>query len=323
MICRRRRYGRIARADKGARSLPSNRISPAVGSISFNTERPIVLLPDPDSPTRPSTSPGAISKLTSSTARTGRSRWPKYFFRPCTRSIGSLTARSSAGSASAGRPRCRPAAASRPNIRARPARNAARTRSRAAGRAGSATWPGIAFSLRVDPRARVSSARRGRQASRPLRVRMPRRPEQGAHIALFDHPAGVHHDDPVGDFGDDAEVVGDEQHGHADVAAAACRAGRESAPGWSRRGPSWARRRSAATGCTRARSRSSPAAACRPTAGADIRPGAASRRGFPRAPACPAAPRAASARPMPRCRIAASAICSPTVNTGLRLVIGS
>src|ERR1039457_6951115 len=81
----------MARDDNGARSEPSNHTSPAVGSISFSTERPIVLLPEPDSPTRPSTSPLAISKLTSSTARTGRSPWPKYFLRPRTANIGALT----------------------------------------------------------------------------------------------------------------------------------------------------------------------------------------------------------------------------------------
>src|SRR5450755_55103 len=82
----------MARDDNGARSAPSNHTSPAVGSISFSTERPIVLLPEPDSPTRPSTSPLAISKLTSSTARTGRSPWPKYFLRPRTASIAAVTA---------------------------------------------------------------------------------------------------------------------------------------------------------------------------------------------------------------------------------------
>src|ERR1700674_5028354 len=82
----------MAREDKGARSEPSNHTSPAVGSISFSTERPIVLLPEPDSPTRPNTSPFAISELTSSTARTGRSPWPKYFLRPRTANIGVLIA---------------------------------------------------------------------------------------------------------------------------------------------------------------------------------------------------------------------------------------
>ena len=93
MICRWRRYGRIARADSGARSTPSKTTSPAVGSSSFSTLRPIVLLPEPDSPTRPSASPLRISKLTSSTARTGRSLGPKYFLRPRTASMAGVDAR--------------------------------------------------------------------------------------------------------------------------------------------------------------------------------------------------------------------------------------
>ena len=41
-----------------ATSRPSNQTSPAVGSIRRSTQRPVVLLPQPDSPTRPSVSPG-------------------------------------------------------------------------------------------------------------------------------------------------------------------------------------------------------------------------------------------------------------------------
>ena len=37
---------------------PSKRISPAVGSSSRRTARPTVVLPQPDSPTSPSVSPG-------------------------------------------------------------------------------------------------------------------------------------------------------------------------------------------------------------------------------------------------------------------------
>ena len=86
------------------------------------------------------------------------------------------------------------------------------------GSSGLATWPAIAFRRRFGParRAVEGTARQaGEQASR---VRMARRPEQRSHVGLLDHPAGVHDDDPVGDLGDDAEVVGDEQDGHADVA---------------------------------------------------------------------------------------------------------
>ena len=50
--------------------LPSKSISPDVGSIRRSTQRPVVDLPQPDSPTSPSVSPRAISKSTPSTART-------------------------------------------------------------------------------------------------------------------------------------------------------------------------------------------------------------------------------------------------------------
>jgi len=48
-----------------------------VRSIRRSTVRPIVLLPEPDSPTKPSVSPVRIANETSSTARTGRSGLPK------------------------------------------------------------------------------------------------------------------------------------------------------------------------------------------------------------------------------------------------------
>ena len=54
-------------------SPPAKLISPAVGSISRSTQRPIVDLPEPDSPAIPSTSPGRTANDTPSTART----WPR------------------------------------------------------------------------------------------------------------------------------------------------------------------------------------------------------------------------------------------------------
>jgi hypothetical protein len=51
-------------------SLPSNQTSPEVGSIRRRMQRPVVLLPQPDSPTRPSVSPAIRSKLTPLTAWT-------------------------------------------------------------------------------------------------------------------------------------------------------------------------------------------------------------------------------------------------------------
>ena len=45
--------------------------------------------------------------------------------------------------------------------------------------------------------------------------------KQPAQRRLLDHPAGIHHHDPVGDLGDHAQIVGDEDHRHAGRAPAA------------------------------------------------------------------------------------------------------
>ena len=44
-------------------SRPSNVIRPPVGSSSRLTSRPVVVLPQPDSPTRPSVSPGCTVEV--------------------------------------------------------------------------------------------------------------------------------------------------------------------------------------------------------------------------------------------------------------------
>src|SRR5690606_39359732 len=59
-------------------------MDPEVASSSFNTKRPTVVFPQPDSPTSPSVCPGAIEKLTSFTARTISGGWPKSFDPPDT-----------------------------------------------------------------------------------------------------------------------------------------------------------------------------------------------------------------------------------------------
>ena len=40
--------------------------------------------------------------------------------------------------------------------------------------------------------------------------------EQVVHIGALDDPAGIHHQHLVGDLGDDAEVVGNDQDRHAE-----------------------------------------------------------------------------------------------------------
>src|SRR6185369_2735261 len=88
MICMSRRRARSAAAPRRSMSAPSKRISPESGSINLSTARPVVVFPQPDSPTSPKVSPFVIVKLTSSTAftcETTRDSTPrrtgKYFFR--------------------------------------------------------------------------------------------------------------------------------------------------------------------------------------------------------------------------------------------------
>lgn len=71
------RSGRNSRSLWPTISWPSTLSDPPEACVSPAMARPIVVLPDPDSPTRPSTSPGRMSKLTPSTARNpGRPRRP-------------------------------------------------------------------------------------------------------------------------------------------------------------------------------------------------------------------------------------------------------
>ena len=51
-------------------------IAISVGGISFMIIRPVVVLPQPDSPTRPTVSPRPMSKLMPSTARTAAGALP-------------------------------------------------------------------------------------------------------------------------------------------------------------------------------------------------------------------------------------------------------
>ena len=85
-------------------SWPSNRISPAVGRSSRRMQRPVVVLPQPLSPTRPSVSPRLMSKSTPSTAFTSPilrvstmpSEIGKCMARPRTSSSGRSASRSGA-----------------------------------------------------------------------------------------------------------------------------------------------------------------------------------------------------------------------------------
>ena len=65
-----RRAWRSRARENASTSSPLNRTSPDVGSMSRRMQRPVVVLPLPDSPTSPNVSPSSIVKLTPSTART-------------------------------------------------------------------------------------------------------------------------------------------------------------------------------------------------------------------------------------------------------------
>ena len=69
--CMCRRIERSSAGRMPISSRPIRRTEPASAACNCRTARPVVVLPEPDSPTRPSVSPRPISKLTPSTARTG------------------------------------------------------------------------------------------------------------------------------------------------------------------------------------------------------------------------------------------------------------
>ena len=70
IICMRLRWSRSLRPLRLARSPPSYSTRPVVGRMSCRMARPVVLLPQPLSPTRPSVSPRLTSKVRPSTAYT-------------------------------------------------------------------------------------------------------------------------------------------------------------------------------------------------------------------------------------------------------------
>src|SRR5687768_14125541 len=91
------RMRRICSSGSATRSLPSNRIRPPTtrpgGSTSPRIENPVTVLPHPDSPTRPRTSPGRTLKLTPSTARTTPARVKKWVRSSWTSRVLALKAR--------------------------------------------------------------------------------------------------------------------------------------------------------------------------------------------------------------------------------------
>jgi hypothetical protein len=68
-------------AESWSMRVPPMLIWPAVGGTRLRIARAVVDLPQPDSPTRPSVSPGETENETPSTART--TRWRRFHGGPC------------------------------------------------------------------------------------------------------------------------------------------------------------------------------------------------------------------------------------------------
>ncbi len=77
--------------------------------------------------------------------------------------------------------------------------------------------PGISARRGTSFRPSVAPSR-GTEARRPSGVGMTRMPENLAHGRLLDLPPGIHDDDALRHLGDDAEVMGNENDGGADLA---------------------------------------------------------------------------------------------------------
>src|SRR5262249_43606162 len=192
---------------------PSTSMVPDVGASAASTSFDVVVLPHPDSPTRPSVSPALIVKLIPSTALTTvrlapNSELPigKCFWRSCTSRSGLATRRGlldgQPASNAAGAVQIvllwlfEPAAVDRPRaagLEAGPGRKARRI-----GR------------LTRDAAKRLLDAELRNGIEEGPRVRMAGLVEQPPHRLHLHDLSRVHHRDPVTHLGDDAEVVGDE-----------------------------------------------------------------------------------------------------------------
>ena len=204
--------------------------SPAVGSSSLRMHRPMVVFPLPDSPTRPNVSPAQPRKSPSRRP----AREPAALATPG--SVESFTRLRTVRSASScGR---------------RP------TESSATRASGPSAGERQAGSLRAfGPRHRTAGANGSREASPPARAPSPRSVQGGRGRRMRDRAragprvgrAGERKTSRRGPCstirpayitatrsalpGDDAEVVGDQQHRQVELAAHLARAGRGSAPG--------------------------------------------------------------------------------------------
>src|SRR5712692_3615612 len=191
-------------------------MAPALASSAARTSLAVVVLPQPDSPTRPSVSPLLMVKLMPSTALTQPWALPniecptaKYFFRSRTSNNGSPTRGLLDGQPT---PHAGPVAhvllARFLGTTAFHHVPAAGMKSTAGGRVGKVR--GLA---RDDVQRLLGAELRYRVQQRPS-VGMLGVVEQAAHRLHLHDLARVHHCDLVAHLGHDPQVVGDEDEGH-------------------------------------------------------------------------------------------------------------
>ena len=180
------------------RRCSARRRSPRAGPT---TARPIVVLPEPDSPTRPTTSPWWIVRSTPSTARNAGVRRRPGYSMTMSRAR-STTVRLSFGEVTGAAPTSRRAGV--PCV------------GRSAGTGAPAAWPRCPRpAVPPDDPAQVRDGREQRLGVRVLRAAE----DLLARSPALDDPAVLHDDDPVRHVGHHAHVVGDEDDAGVDPGA--------------------------------------------------------------------------------------------------------
>ena len=215
-------------------------ISPPVGSSSRRISRPTVVLPQPDSPTSPSVSPGIdveadildrahraaraaqpaahlemLGQIAHRQQRRRRS-WRTVCVEPAPAAAqaslpSAISAVAVAARQAAGVGRSNAAARCRRSRCWNGQRGAKRQPGGGVGAIGRQAFDGfeLAAARPVEPRHR---------AQQPHRIGMARAVEHVVGVALFDQPRGIHHDDAVGVARDHAEIMRDDDQRDIELA---------------------------------------------------------------------------------------------------------
>src|SRR5262245_50777177 len=203
---------------------PSKTMSPDVGSSSFMIIRPVVVLPQPDSPTRPTVSPLLMSKVMPSTARTAPpAPPPKSPLRTgkCLTTFFTWMRAGGAGVTLVLREQAAHGVSLAGLDEGHHALHALGLRLVAARGEGTAVGQvgGIGRPALDGHQSLLGAAQLGEGVDEAPRVGMARVLEDAVHVPLLHDLAGVHDHDPVAELGHHAEVVGDPQDAHAQPAA--------------------------------------------------------------------------------------------------------